>query len=94
MNTPAANATSMTGEQIMGAFVKAMRFSDEMDATGSAEGFDRSWHRLSAFVTSLGMELDNVAPGLYQQVLGYQMRVTAGENSLRDAYRLANGDAQ
>jgi len=91
MNTPNDEVKTMTGEQIRAAFIKAMRFSDEMDATGQVEGLDRSWHRLSAFVTSLGMEFDDVVPGLHQQVLAYQLRVNNGENSLRDAHRLAQG---
>lgn len=91
MNTQNNDAKTMTGDQIMAAFIKAMRFSDEMDATGQVEALDRSWHRLSAFVTSLGMQLDEVAPGLHQQVLGYQLRVNDGENRLRDAYRIAQG---
>ena len=94
MSNPNNDTSSVTGEQILAAFSKAMRFSDEMDATGSNEGFERAWSRLSAFVTSLGMELDGVAPGLYQQLMGYQLRVTAEENSLRAARKMAEGNSK
>lgn len=93
MNIHSTNGQSITGEQILAAFIKAMRFSDEMDATGSNDGFERSWNRLSAFAASLAMEFDGVAPGLHQQVMGYQMRVNDGENSLRTARQIAEGNA-
>ena len=94
MSDPNNKAQNMTGEQIMAAFIKAMRFSDEMDASGSNDGFERTWNRLSAFATCLAMEFDGVAPGLHQQVMGYQMRVIDGENSLRTARHIADGNSK
>lgn len=94
MSATNSNEHNMTGEQILAAFSKAMRFSDEMDASGSNDGFERAWSRLSAFATSLSMEFDLVSPGLYQQVMGYQLRVTAEENSMRTARQIAEGETK
>lgn len=87
-------SNTMTGDQILASFLRAMRASDEEDATGKIEGFERSWFRLQMFVGELGREFDGVAPELHNQLVAYCQRVNDGDNSLRDACRLAEGGKQ
>jgi hypothetical protein len=91
MNTQANETKYMTEAQILGAFIKSMRLSDEMDASGINEGFERAWFRLDAFLAALGREVDAVAPELHNQLMAYRMRVLADENSLRTAREIAEG---
>jgi len=91
MSNPNNDTHSMTSAQILGAFIKSMRLSDEMDASGINEGFERAWFRLDAFLAALGREVDAVAPELHNQLMAYRMRVIADENSLRTAREIADG---
>jgi hypothetical protein len=91
MSTQNNETKSMTSAQILGAFIKSMRISDEMDATGISEGFERAWFRLDGFLAALGREVDAVAPELHNQLMAYRMRVISDENSLRTARQIADG---
>jgi hypothetical protein len=92
MSNPNNDTHNMTGAQILGAFIKSMHLSDEMDASGISEGFERAWFRLDAFLAALGREFDAVTPELHNQLMAYRMRVIADENSLRTARPIADGD--
>jgi hypothetical protein len=94
MNTQNSNDRSMTGQQIVNAFSQAIRYSDKQDAQSGLEGSERRWDRLNCFVSALASEFSQVAPDLYLQLTGFQMRVIDEENSLRTARDIAEGNSK
>jgi hypothetical protein len=94
MSTQNNKTQSISGEQIMAAFINATRYSDEVDARGNAEGSARSWARLDTFVDALGREVELLAPGLHNQLMAYRRRVAQGENLLRTAREIAEGNSK
>ena len=94
MNTQNNNDRSMTERQIINAFTQATRYSDEQDAESGLEGHERRWDRLNCFVSALASEFSQVAPDLYLQLTGFQLRVIDEENSLRTARDIAEGNSK
>ena len=94
MSDPNNNAKSMTAEQILDAFSAAIRYSDKQDAESGLEGSERRWDRLNCFVSALASEFSQVAPDLYLQLTGFQLRVIDKENSLRTARQIAEGNSK
>lgn len=94
MNTPNNSERGMTGEQIANAVSQAIRYSDKQDAGSGFEGCERRWDRLNCFVSALASEFSQVAPDLYLQLTGFQLRVIDEENSLRNARDIAEGNSK
>ena len=94
MNTPNNTEQSITGDQIMAAFVNAIRYSDEVDARSNVDGSARSWARLDTFVDAFGREAELLVPGLHNQLMAYRRRVAQGDNLLRTARQIAEGNSK
>lgn len=94
MKTPNNSDRSMNGQQIANAFSQAIRHSDKQDADSGYEGSERRWDRLNCFASALASEFLQVAPDLYLQMTGFQLRVIDEENSLRTARDIAEGNSK
>ena len=84
------NATTdghvLTAQEVVEAVTKAVHFSNSMDCAVRRSimtaDFERNWARLGAFITSLSMSLDAVAPGVFRQIAEFQEDVVFERNPL------------